>query len=65
MSNNNTPKEMKTFTTTKIIEATVAAVAILAGAAVIVPAAGVLAAVGLIAGGLAAMAALETKQRAY
>ncbi|MDQ8184984.1 hypothetical protein [Pelagicoccus sp. SDUM812002] len=56
---------MNTLTTTKIIEATVAAVVILAGAALIIPAVGVLAAVGLVAGGLATMAALETKERAY
>lgn len=65
MSNNKAVKKMNTLTTTKIIEATVAATAILAGAAVIIPAAGILAAVGLVAGGLVAMAALESKGRAY
>ncbi|MDQ8183931.1 hypothetical protein, partial [Pelagicoccus sp. SDUM812005] len=63
--NKGKKNKMKTGITIKHIEATVAAAAIIAGAAVIIPAAGILAVVGLVAGGLVAMAALETKERAY
>ncbi len=50
MSNNKTDKTMNTLNTTKLIEATIAAGAIIGGAAVIIPAIGILAAAGLAVG---------------
>ncbi|MBK1880426.1 hypothetical protein [Pelagicoccus mobilis] len=56
---------MNALNTTKVFEATLATVAVIGAAAVIVPAAGIMTAIGVVAGGLVAMAALETKKRAY
>ena len=62
---NRKKNEMKTANTIKLVEATIAAVAIFGLAVAIVPSMGIAAAGVLVAGGLAAMAALEAKGRVY
>ncbi len=56
---------MNTLNTTKLFEATLAAAAIIGAAAVIIPAVGILTAIGVVAAGMATMAVLETRKRAY
>lgn len=56
---------MNTLNKTQLIEATVATAAVVGIAAVVIPSMGVMTAVVVVAGGLAAMGALETKKRAY
>lgn len=56
---------MNTANKTQLIEATVAAVAVIGFAAVVIPSTGIMAAVALVTAGLGAMAVLETKKRAY
>ncbi len=62
---NRKETKMNALNTTKLFEATLAAAAIIGAAAVIIPAVGILTAVGVVGAGLAAMAVLETKKRAY
>ncbi|MBC2607312.1 hypothetical protein [Pelagicoccus albus] len=56
---------MKTANKTQLIEATIAATAIIGLAAVVIPTVGVMAAAAVVGAGLFGMAALETKKRAY
>lgn len=56
---------MNTLNKTQLVEAAAATVAVLGLAAVVIPNMGVMAAVVLVAGGLVAMATLETRKRAY
>ena len=56
---------MNTVNKTQLIEATVATAAVIGLAAVVIPTLGVMTAVFVVAAGLAAMATLETKERAY
>lgn len=56
---------MNTINKTQLIEATIATAAVVGLAAVIIPSVGVMTAVVVVAAGLAGMAVLETKKRAY
>ena len=56
---------MKTLNKTQLIGATLVTAAVIGLAAVVIPNLGILTAVVVVAGGLAAMGALETKERAY
>ena len=62
---NRKETKMNALNTTKIFEATLGTAGIIAAAALILPAMGILTAIGLVGAGLAAMAVLETKERAY
>ena len=56
---------MNTVNKTQLIEATAATAAVIGLAAVVIRNLGIMAAVVAVGAGLAAMAALETKERAY
>ena len=62
---NRKKNKMNALNTTKLFGATLTTIGVVVTAAVIVPAAGILAVAGMIGAGLIAMAALETKRRAY
>lgn len=57
--------DMNTQNKTQLIEATIATAAVIGLAAVVIPSVGVMTAVVVVAAGLAGMAVLETKKRAY
>ena len=64
-TNSRKKNDMNILNKTQLIEATAATVAVIGLGAIVIPSLGVMTAVVLVAAGLAGMAALETKKRAY